>query len=257
MDSKAFAEKFPDAAKKARTASELLEAAKKQDGGAESKAKKAIICPSILSADFARLASECSRMVDLGADFLHVDVMDGHFVPNLTIGAPVVKSLRKHTKSVLDCHLMVSNPEQWIPDFNKAGADTFCFHLEAVSDPLKVIKAIKQNGMKPGIALKPDTPVSKVFPYCEHLHHVLVMTVEPGFGGQKFMWWTMPKVAGICARFPSVNIQVDGGVKTHTIHACSKAGANMIVSGSGIFGVEDPGKAMEIMKTSVCSQGAA
>jgi len=156
------------------------------------------ISPSILSSDFARLAEECERMVSCGADWLHVDVMDGHFVPNLTLGAPIVKSLRKNLPDAfLDCHLMVSNPKQWVPDFAKAGASLYCFHLECLMDDgsseaqaaevSALIDLIRESGMKAGVALKPKTPAEWVLPFLDKLDLVLVLTVEPGFGGQKFM----------------------------------------------------------------------
>lgn len=174
-------------------------------------------------------------MLVLRADYLHLDVMDGHFVPNITFGAPVVQCLRKHTQAVLDVHLMVSNPRQWIPDMKAAGADTFTFHIEVEDDTDAVIAAVKESGMKVGLALKPGTPVEKVFPFVSKLDQVLVMTVEPGFGGQKFMSDMMPKVAALRERYPSLNIQVDGGLAADTIDAAAEAGANMIVAGSAVF----------------------
>ena len=174
---------------------------------------------------------QCARR----ADYLHLDVMDGHFVPNITFGAPVVQCLRKHTKAVLDVHLMVSDPRKWIPDMRAAGADIFTFHMEVEDNIDEVIAAVKESGMKVGLALKPGTPVEKVLPYVSALDQVLVMTVEPGFGGQKFMSDMMPKVAFLRERFPSLNIQVDGGLAADTIDIAASAGANMIVAGSAVF----------------------
>lgn len=202
-----------------------------------------LISPSILSSDFANLAREVGAIADGGADLVHVDVMDGHFVPNITIGVPVVASLKKVSALPLDVHLMISDPLFYTPAFLKAGSDMITFHLESGSDVSKTIDAIRSGGAKAGVALKPATPAEAVFPYLDRLDMVLVMTVEPGFGGQSFMADMLPKIEAVRAeclrRGLSVDIQVDGGIDPKTAPLVAKAGANVLVAGSAVFKHED------------------
>lgn len=211
------------------------------------------ISPSILSCDYSRMGEEFENMKKCGADWLHIDVMDGHFVPNITLGAPIVKCMRKCSDLVFDVHLMISDPQKYIPDFIKAGADVITFHIESDSPVEETIDLIRNSGCVASLSVKPGTPVEEVFPYLDKLGMVLVMTVEPGFGGQGFMADMMPKVAAlreeIKRRGLDVDIQVDGGVSLKTVEQCAKAGANVLVAGSAIFGSDDPKETISQMRS--------
>lgn len=197
------------------------------------------ISPSILASDFSKLGEEAAECEKAGAELLHIDVMDGHFVPNITLGAPIVKSLRKCSSKEFDVHLMISDPMKYIPDFCSAGADIITFHIESESDTEKTVELIKSSGVKAGIALKPATPAEAVFPYLDKLDMVLVMTVEPGFGGQSFMEDQLDKIKTIrdeCnKRCLDTDIQVDGGITDKTAPSVIRAGANVLVAGSFVF----------------------
>ena len=194
------------------------------------------VSPSILSADFANLERDIKRIEDGGADWVHVDVMDGHFVPNITIGVPVVASIRKVTKLPLDVHLMIENPEKYVEPFVKAGADILTFHYECGTDIKKTIYLIKSFGIKVGLSIKPKTTPDVVFPYLKDLDLLLVMTVEPGFGGQKFMQDCADKILVIKEKAPeNLIIQVDGGINAETARICTFYGANSLVAGNYIY----------------------
>ncbi len=214
--------------------------------------KRIIISPSILAADYGKLAEEITKVVSGGAEYVHIDVMDGHFVPNISIGVPVVQSIRKVTGAVFDCHLMISNPIDYVDAFIKAGADLITFHVESNSDVNETIKKITSAGKKAALAVKPGTPIETVFPYLKELAMVLVMTVEPGFGGQSFMSETLPKIKALSEELEkqglSTDIQVDGGVDEKTAVLCKDAGANVLVAGSYIFKSDDVKKAIDILK---------
>ena len=206
------------------------------------------ISPSMLASDYANLQTELEKCEKGGADLIHLDVMDGHFVPNISIGAPVIAAMKKVCNVPFDVHLMISDPYFYADDFIKAGADIITFHTECDSDIQKTIDKIIAGGCKAGLAVKPNTPVEDVFPYLDKLSMVLVMTVEPGFGGQSFMESTLPKIKALREKCPSLDIQVDGGINTETVKLAGKAGANVFVAGSAVFKSDDPAKTIEILR---------
>ncbi|KAI4128271.1 MAG: hypothetical protein LQ347_004252 [Umbilicaria vellea] len=242
---------------------------------------KAIIAPSILSADFANLGAACEDVFKWNASWIHIDVMDGHFVPNMTFGAPVVTKIRSRVerpkvadgKGTFDCHMMIAEPMKWVKDFQEAGCDLYCFHYEAAinstaaenpadhseqkTNPKELISCIHKNGMRAGIAIKPGTEVYVLWDILDSSDKVevpdmvLVMTVHPGFGGQKFMASELPKVKALRERYPNLNIEVDGGLSEGTVDQAAEAGANVIVAGSAVFGAKDPADVISRLREAV------
>jgi ribulose-phosphate 3-epimerase len=208
------------------------------------------ISPSILSADFANLEAELKRISN--ADWAHVDVMDGHFVPNLTLGLPVVEALAKVSPIPLDCHLMIEDPDRWAPLYAEAGGASVTFHIEAAADPRALARDLRAAGARAGMAIKPNTPFSPFEDLLPELDMVLVMTVEPGFGGQSFMADQMPKVAevreAVRRHGGEIWVQVDGGVSASTIEQCAEAGADVFVAGSAVYGAEDAAAAVDELR---------
>ncbi len=212
---------------------------------------KPLICPSLLSADFARLADEISRVGS--ADWLHVDVMDYHFVPNLTLGLPIVESLRAATDIPLDCHLMIDDPDRWAPGYAEAGAGSVTFHAEAAKAPLRLARTLRAAGARAGLALNPGTSVEPYADLLVDFDMLLIMTVEPGFGGQPFLPEVLAKLRRAReiadARGLDIWLQVDGGVSPATIEQCADAGATVFVAGSAVFGADDPDRMIEQLRT--------
>lgn len=210
------------------------------------------ISPSVLASDFSHLGSEAAIMQESGAEMLHLDVMDGMFVPNISFGAPVIASIRDCSIAEFDVHLMICDPIRYIEDFRKAGADLITFHMEAAEDPQAVIDAIHKVGCRAAMSVKPGTPIDVVFPYLKDVEMVLIMTVEPGFGGQSFMHDMTEKIRILRKKCMEsgldMDIQVDGGISATTIAEAAAAGANVFVAGSAVFRSEDPAKTIDELR---------
>jgi ribulose-phosphate 3-epimerase len=217
------------------------------------RAQAPAILPSLLMCDFGDLRGEVKQLDAAGTKVLHLDVMDGHFVPNLTYGMPIVKGLRRHSKLPLDVHLMISDPLKYAEAFVEAGADLLTFHVEAVTDPVAVADQIRSLGVGVGIALNPDTPVESILPAVPHCDMVLVMSVNAGFGGQSFNRNALDKLRLLRDRFPDLLLEIDGGIDNHTIGECRSAGCDLFVVGSAIFGQSDYGRAINELRGNLVS----
>ncbi|MCU0822867.1 MAG: ribulose-phosphate 3-epimerase [Spirochaetes bacterium] len=213
------------------------------------------ISPSILSADFCRLGEEIKSVEDAGADYIHIDVMDGHFVPNITIGPFVVKAAKKAAGRPLDVHLMISDPDRYIDEFVNAGSDILTVHAEAVIHLHRTISYIKEKGVRAGVSINPSTPISAIELILEYVDMVVIMSVNPGFGGQKFIESVLPKISGlrniIEKKNYNIELEVDGGITVDNIGKIAAAGANVFVSGSGIFGTKDYKKTIRLMRENI------
>ena len=210
------------------------------------------VAPSILASDFSKMGEEIHRMELCGADWIHIDIMDGHFVPNITFGPDIIKPLRKYASIPFDVHLMIDHPLEYAPRFVQAGADIITFHVEAKDNIKETIEIISSLGVKPGLVIKPKTPAEAVFPYLKDIYMVLIMTVEPGFGGQSFMEDMMPKAKLIKEEAARQNtdiiIEADGGINFETAPIAAKAGIDVAVSGTGVFKADDPKKAIAALR---------
>lgn len=210
------------------------------------------VAPSMLACDFTRMGEEAERMKKAGADCLHLDVMDGVFVPNFSFGNPVIASLRRVSDLPFDVHLMIVEPEKYIDKFIEAGADWVTIHVEATHDPALALETVRMNGKRAGISLKPKTPIEAILPYLHLCDYVLVMTVEPGFGGQSLIPETLDKVAALRRvldeKYPNIAIEVDGGIGPKNAGDAVRAGAEILVAGSSVFGASDPAAAIEALR---------